>query len=78
MFLNVDDGRSQIYSSSPSQGGPLLTFLSVNGGCFRIYNSSTSQGASMFLIVDFGCSLISEPPPRGHIADVLQLNGSRS
>jgi hypothetical protein len=45
MFLNVNGGRSRIYTSGTSQGDPLSTFFNVDGGRSRIYSSDTSQGA---------------------------------
>jgi hypothetical protein len=71
-FLSVDGGRSQIYSSSTSQGGPPSTFFSVDAGRFWVYSSSTSQGVCRrrFLALMVGTPGSTAPtPPKGPTVD---------
>jgi hypothetical protein len=54
-------------------------FLRIDGGRFRISNT-TSQGAHYrrFLALMVGALGSPTLPPRGPVADVLHLSGSRS
>jgi hypothetical protein len=54
-------------------------FPSVDGGRSRIYNT-TSQRARRrrFLVLMMDAPGSSTPPPKGPIANVLQLSGNRS
>jgi hypothetical protein len=72
MFLSIDCGPSQIYSSDTTQGGPPSMFLSVDGGSSRISSSGTTQGVChrrfLALILNAPGSLLS--PARGPTVDI--------
>jgi hypothetical protein len=80
MFLSIDGGCSQIFSSGTSQGGSSSTFLSIDDGRSQISSSDIFQGARhrRFLALMVGGPGSPAPPPKGATTDVLQLSGSQS